>query len=44
MLDARLMAPVDAVMLNPAVDEYVPPSCPVRVAVAVPVVQYGLPV
>ena len=36
---ARLIAPCVALMFSPAVDEYVPPPCPVRVTAAVPVAQ-----
>ena len=36
MLVPRLIAPVTLSMVNPAVDEYVPPAVPVLVTFAVP--------
>ena len=40
---ARLIVPLAALIIKPAVELYVPPACPVCVTVAVPVAQYGLP-
>ena len=43
VLAPKSIAPVLVFILNPAVDEYVPPASPVCVTLAVPVAQYGLP-
>ncbi len=41
VLAARSTSPVEGFIINPAVEEYIPPVVPVSVTVAVPAEQYG---